>query len=472
MEGRNRNFKAYGVLAMAMLVFIMLVLFLPDSFSHPAKLMTAIISFGIILWAFEPIPLGVTGLIVLLLMLLLEVADSTVIFSGFASPAIYLIVGGMMLAQSVNETTLIKRVTYKMLKKWGGTTKGLVGSLVISQQIQAFFIPTTAVRSTLTIPIATMINKTLDARPESNLRKLIMLSVAFGGNISGTAIMTAAIGNVLTVELLERYAGIKITYFQWFYYTFPIWLLLIPSIWILLLKMFPLPKEQQSFPEIRTEMDARLEELGPVNNREIRCLLILLLTVGLWVSEPLHGLHPSIPALIGVVFMTLPGIGCATWENIVKINYNTILLLSVTLSMGYAFVDSGAADTISEYLSVDLFLGIVQNPLMAVVFIVVLTQIFHKLISNVSTAVVVLIPIIISLANNAEVNPLAMGFTAGLTSLYGFMLVVETMPNLLVHSTRLISQKDFLKPGFYATLITMAVTILVAMTWWRWIGLV
>lgn len=472
MEGRHRNFKAYGVLTVAMLVFIMLLLFLPDSFSHPAKLMTAIISFGIILWAFEPIPLGVTGIIVLLLMLLLEVADSTVIYSGFASPAIYLIVGGMMLAQSVNETTLIKRVTYKMLKKWGGTAKGLVGSLVISQQIQAFFIPTTAVRSTLTIPIATMINKTLDARPESNLRKLIMLSVAFGGNISGTAIMTAAIGNVLTVELLERYAGIKITYFQWFYYTFPIWLLLIPSIWILLLKMFPLPKEQQSFPQIRTEMEARLEELGPVNNREIRCLLILLLTVGLWVSEPLHGLHPSIPALIGVVLMTLPGIGCATWENIVKINYNTILLLSVTLSMGYAFVDSGAAETISEYLSVDLFLRIVQNPLMAVVFIVVLTQIFHKLISNVSTAVVVLIPIIISLANSAGVNPLAMGFTAGLTSLYGFMLVVETMPNLLVHSTRLISQKDFLRPGFYATLITMAVTILVAMTWWRWIGLV
>ncbi len=472
MEGHHRNFKSYGILVLASLVFIVLVLFLPDSFSHPAKLMTAIVCFGIILWALEPIPLGLTGIVILLLMLLFDVADSAVIYSGFASPAIYLIVGGMMLAQAVNETTLIRRVTYKMLKKWGGTSKGLVGSLIISQQIQAFFIPTTAVRSTLTLPIAAMINKTLDARPESNLRKLIMLSVAFGGNISGTAIMTAAIGNVLTVELLERYAGIKITYFQWFYYTFPIWLLLIPSIWILLLKMFPLPKEQQSFPKIQTEMEVKLEELGPVNYREIRCLLILLCTVGLWVSEPLHGLHPSIPALIGVVLMTLPGIGCAKWENIVKINYNTILLLSVTLSMGYAFVDSGAADTISQYLSVDLFLAIVQNPLVAVIFIVALTQVFHKLISNVSTAVVTLIPIIISLANNAEVNPLAMGFTAGLTSLYGFMLVVETMPNLLVHSTRLISQKDFLKPGFYATLITMAVTILVAMTWWRWIGLV
>ena len=45
---------------------------------------------------------------------------------------------------------------------------------------------------------------------------MIMLGVAYGGNISGTAVMTAAIGNILTVELFNRFAGINITYFQWF----------------------------------------------------------------------------------------------------------------------------------------------------------------------------------------------------------------------------------------------------------------
>ena len=55
-----------------------------------------------------------------------------------------------------------------------------------------------------------------------------------------------------------------------------------------------------------------------------------------------HGMHPSIPALMGAVLMTLPGIGFASWESVVKINYNTVLLLSVTLSMGYTLIDSGA----------------------------------------------------------------------------------------------------------------------------------
>jgi sodium-dependent dicarboxylate transporter 2/3/5 len=468
----NEDFKIFAAIALAIFGFLIMFYCLPDTFSISAKLMTSIITLGIILWSLEPIPIGLTALIILLLMLIFNVADSSIIFSGFASPATYLIVAGMMLATAVNETSLIKRLTYKILKRWGSHAKGLLGSIIIIQQIQAFFIPSTAVRSALILPVSSMIIKTVDARPGSNLRKMIMLGVAYGGVISGTAVMTAAIGNILTVELLYRFAEIKITYFQWFFYTFPLWLILIPSIWLLLLKIFPLPTEQQNFPMMEQEMEARIKDLGPVNKQEISCLIILFLIVSLWLTEPIHRMHPSIPALIGVVVMTLPKIGIADWEPVVKINYNTVLLLSVTLSMGYTFVDSGAAHTISEYLSVNWFMTIIQNPLLAVVVVTLITQLFHKMISNVSTAVVVLVPVIISVAKNAGIDPLVIGFTTGLTCLFGFILIVESMPNLLAHSTGMITQKDFLKPGLYATVITIIATLLVASTWWSWIGLV
>lgn len=459
-------------IALAIICFLGIFFLLPDTFSTTGKLMMSIIIFGIILWSLEPIPIGLTALILLLFMLIFNVADSSIIFSGFASPATFLIVAGMMLAAAVNETTLIKRMTYEVLKRWGSSSKGLVGSIIIVQQIQAFFIPSTAVRSALMLPVSSMIIDTIDAKPGSNLRKMIMLGVAFGGVISGTAVMTAAIGNILTVELLNRFAGINITYLQWFYYTVPLWLILIPSIWYLLLKIFPLPKEQQYYPLIRKEMEARLNEIGPVNKREIRCLLILFFIVGLWLTEPLHGMHPSIPALIGVVLMTLPKIGVAAWEPIVKIDYNTVLLLSVTLSIGYTFVDSGATHTISHYLSVDWFVTLLQNPFITIIVVILTAQLFHKLISNVSTAVVTLVPIMISVATNAGLDPLIVGFTTGLTCLFGFILIVESMPNVLAHSTGMISQNDFLKPGLYATLITIIATVFIASTWWRWIGLI
>ena len=91
-----------------------------------------------------------------------------------------------------------------------------------------------------------------------------MLSVAFGGNISGTAIMTAAISNILTVELLYQFTNIKITYVQWFLYTFPLWLILIPAIWLLLIKGIPITdKKNNLFQWLKIEMEKKIEELGP-----------------------------------------------------------------------------------------------------------------------------------------------------------------------------------------------------------------
>ena len=164
----------YIAIAFAVVGFLIMSIGLPDTFSTSAKVMTGIITFGIILWTFEPIPIGLTALIILLLMLIFNVADMAMIFSGFSSPATYLIVAGMMLATAVNETSLIKRISYKIVKKWGSDAKGLLGSIIVIQQIQAFFIPSTAVRSALMLPVSTMIIETVDAKQGSNLRKMLM----------------------------------------------------------------------------------------------------------------------------------------------------------------------------------------------------------------------------------------------------------------------------------------------------------
>ncbi|GAB7386465.1 DASS family sodium-coupled anion symporter [Bacillaceae bacterium] len=434
-------------------------------------MMTSIVVGGVILWALEPVPLGLTSILIIVAMLLFDAVPMDVAFSGFASPAVFLIIAGMMLAQAVNQTNLVKRVAYFILAKWGGTAEGILAGLLLINQIQAFFIPATAVRTTLTMPIALMLLELLEAKAGHNLRKLVLLGMAFGGNISGTAIMTAAIGNILTVELLNRYLGMKVSYFEWLLYAFPVWILLIPAAWLLLLKMYPLEPSERAFPQLKREMENKLQELGKLQTAEKKCLLIIVATVLLWMTEPLHGLHSSVTAFIGVALMAFPGIGFTPWEPVVKINFNTVLLLGTTLSMGYALNESGAAQLLGEIFSVPWIGAVLQNPAYAVIFVVIVTQIFHLAISNVSTAVVTLLPIIIGLSREFGVDPFLLCFVAGLTSLHGYILVVETMPNLIVHSTGLIAQKEFIRPGIYMTILTTLVIVFVALTWWRWIGL-
>lgn len=442
---------------------------LPGS-SDSAKIMLALLVLSVFYWTFEPLPLGVTAVLLLVLMLLFKIVTMDIIFSGFSSPAIFLIIGGMMLARGVNDTPLAKRLAYLILAKWAGTAKGLLASILIIPQMQAFFIPAVAVRATLILPVALMALDHIGVKKNANLRKMILLGVAFGGTISGTIVMTAAIGNILTVELLKQFLGIQITYLQWFMYTFPIWLFLIPLSWLILIKSFPLPKENEEFHHLKEEMDKKLKELGTINTDEKKCIGILILIVCLWFTEPLHGLHPSIPTLIGVILMSFPGVGCSKWDNMVKINFDTILIMGVTLSLGYAFNQSGAAELVGATLSAGWIIDLLRSPIIGVAAILIITQILHLAVANVSTAVVTLIPIFIGLSGKAGADPVLICLTASLACLHGYILVVEATPNIIVHSTGQIQQKEFIVPGIYMTIIMVLVTMLTAVTWWNWIG--
>ncbi|MBX9973587.1 DASS family sodium-coupled anion symporter [Cytobacillus firmus] len=442
---------------------------LPGS-SDSAKIMLALLVLSVFYWTFEPLPLGVTAVLLLVLMLLFKIVTMDIIFSGFSSPAIFLIIGGMMLARGVNDTPLAKRLAYLILAKWAGTAKGLLASILLIPQVQAFFIPAVAVRATLILPVALMALDHIGVKKDGNLRKMILLGVAFGGTISGTIVMTAAIGNILTVELLKQFLGVQITYLQWFMYTVPIWLFLIPLSWLILIKSFPLPKENEEFHHLKEEMDKKLKELGTINTDEKKCIGILILIVCLWFTEPLHGLHPSIPTLIGVILMAFPGVGCSKWDNMVKINFDTILIMGVTLSLGYAFNQSGAAELVGDALSAGWIIDLLRSPLTGVASILIITQILHLAVANVSTAVVTLIPIFIGLSAKSGADPVLICLTASLACLHGYILVVEATPNIIVHSTGQIQQKEFIIPGIYMTIIMMIVTILTAVTWWNWIG--
>jgi sodium-dependent dicarboxylate transporter 2/3/5 len=470
-RGSSLNFSKIIIMFIGIALMSGVYIILPAEYNESARIMLALLVLSVFYWTFEPVPLGLTALILLVLMLVFGVVTTEVVYSGFSSPAIFLIIGGMMLAKGVNGTPLTKRIAYIFLSRWGGTAKGLLGSIIIIPQIQSFFIPAAAVRATLMLPVALLSLDTIGERAKGNLGKMILLGVAYGGTVSGTAVMTAAIGNILTVELLKDFLGIKITYIQWFTYTFPIWLILIPVVWYTLLRRFPLTEEEKSFPHVKEEMKKKLDSLGKLNIQEKKCLGILTLIVALWFTEPLHGLHPSIPALIGVVLMALPGIGCSNWDNLIKINFDTVLLMGVTLSLGYAFNKSGAAALIGKSLSSEWMLELLRSPVIAVITILIITHILHLAVANVSTAVVTLVPIFIGLSTKAGVDPVLICLTASLACLHGYILVVEATPNIIVHSSGRIQQKEFIMPGIIMTILMSAVVVLIAVTWWKWLGL-
>ncbi|QQK77484.1 DASS family sodium-coupled anion symporter [Salicibibacter cibarius] len=448
--------------------FFIPLLLLPEGVSWEAKSTIAIMVFAIFLFALEPIPLGMTSVLSMVLLLLLQSVPVDVVLSGFANPAVFLIIAGMMIAEGVRQTPLINRVTYALLSKVGHSAKGTFHGLFLLMQMQAFFIPATAVRVTLIMPIVLSVLSAVGAKKESNFSKLMLVGTAYAGNISGTAVLTAAVGNILTIEILQLYVGRTLSYFDWLLYSFPIWLLLMGTIPFIVWKCFP--PEDYSFAPLKKQMKKEKENLGALTKAERKCIGILCLTVVLWMTQPLHGYHPTVPALLAVVLMGMPKVGFIDWKNLVKVNFDMVLLIGATLSLGFALIESGAIDLLEEVLSAEWLLAAFSEPWLALLLVVVLSQIYHLGVTNVSTAVVTLLPVFIGLSTQVGLDPVVISVAAGLTTLYGYILVVETMPNVVAHGTGLIEQKDFYIPGIWATIATTIITLLVVYTWWNWLG--
>src|SRR5690606_13398334 len=121
-------------------------------------------------------------------------------------------------------------------------------------------IPATAVRSSLVLPIILRIINSVRANRDSNFSKLMLIGTAFGGTISGTAILTAAIGNILTVEILSVYLGTSLSYFDWFIYALPIWILVTLVVPWIIWKIYK--PEKYDFSKLQIEMQEKRIELG------------------------------------------------------------------------------------------------------------------------------------------------------------------------------------------------------------------
>lgn len=85
------------------------------------------------------------------------------------------------------------------------------------------------------------------------------------------------------------------------------------------------------------------------------------------------------------------------------------------------------------------------------------------------------IPIVISVLQHVErsgvnVNVLGVAMVLQFAVSFGFMLVVNAPQNLVAYGTGAFQGRDFTRSGVVITLAGYATLLLLAATWWSWLG--
>ncbi len=425
----------------------------------------AILAFAVTLWVTEAIPFAVTSLFVVLLIPVFRIADyPTVVRVGFGNPIITFFIGVLILSAAFSRSGLGSRLVLNILLKVGTRCDRVLLGFLFVGAILSMWITDMAVAALL-LPLGVGLLKDAKLRlRESNFGKALMISCAFGPLIGGIATPAGTGANPIAISYLKELAGLDISFLQWMSFGLPASLLMIPAGWLLLLRVFP--PEIESLPIERREIENNLAALGRLKGIEIKTLFVFLMTISLWVLTPaLEKLSDGaidLPiqavALFGGLCLFLPRMGVLTWKEAQSdVDWGGILLIVAGLSLGMMVYETGAARWLALVLMGEI--GVVHFMIRPFV-IVISVALLHLLFSSNTVTGTIIMPILIALAAELNLDAWVIAGPAAFTSSLAFILVTESPTNVIPYASGYFSIKDMAKAGLWMTLIAaVCVTI-------------
>ncbi len=444
----------------------------------------ALVLLVVIWWLTEAVPLPVTALLPGVVLPILHVcgADGGKLylftpkntFANYASPVIYLFLGGFLIAGAMGKWGLDRRFTLWILTRGNlaNHASGILLGVMAATAFLSMWVSNTATAAMM-LPLALGILTRAGIQPgRSPYGTSLMLGVAWAASIGGVGTLIGTPPNGIAVSILAG-AGIPHPDFLgWMKFGVPYVLLTIPLAWLILRIIFP--PEIQSIPGGKDALLAERRELGRWSAGEKATLAVFLLAVVLWISNPflgyllpgttvkrLTGLDEYTIALLAAVLLFVIPVNwrrrefALDWSDSKAVDWGTLLLFGGGIALSEAIFRTGLAGWIASS-----FIGLVGHPstLLLTFMIVILMAFLTEVTSN--TAVTsMMVPVVIVIARSSGVDPTTLSVAAAVAASMAFMLPVATPPNALVYGTGRVSITAMIKAGFFLEITGWLLTV-------------
>jgi sodium-dependent dicarboxylate transporter 2/3/5 len=456
-------------------LFLVILLQPLDGLSVQAHRLAAVFAMVITLWVTEAIPLQATALLGPALAVMMGVAPARDAFAPFADPIIFVFIGSFILAQAIFVHRLNERIAYGVmsLKFVGGSpVRVLVAYGAIAFAI-SMWISNTATTAML-LPIGMSLLAFM--RSEAGIRKEYATSLAlmtsYGASLGGAGTPVGTPPNLITIGMIERYAGLRVSFFQWTIIGTVIGLVLMAFVFIYLNLVGPSGvKEIEGCTAI---VQDRKRALGPWARAEKNTIAAFLVTVTLWVLPGICSVvlglnHPatvwvsatfpeSVAAMIGAVLLFVLPINrtersTLTWKEAAKIDWGIVLLFGSGLALGGMAFSTKLAEAVGTGLTNHLpITSPASLTFAAALFGVLIGEMMsHTAAANIAT------PIIIAVAQAAHVNPVGPAIATCLGTAVGLMFPVSTPPNAIVYASGEVTMTSMIRHGFVVGIVGLIV---------------
>ena len=484
------NLKPIWFVVSFIALFGILLIPTGEGLTLAGKQALAILAFAIIMWVTEAVSYTVSSILIVGIITIalsfaapltgetteaMGTSDSIKLaLSGFSSSAVALVAAALALAAAMQATGLHKRLALLVLKFAGEKTSNvLIGAIAIST-ILAFFVPSATARAGAVVPILLGMVAAFGLATNSRLGALLIITAAQAVSVWNVGIKTAAAQNIVATNFIETSMHQQVSWGQWFMWAAP-WSVLM-SIALFFIMRWAIKPEVDHIEGGRAVIERNLKELGPISGKEIRLIIVAVILLFLWATEKsLHPFDSATVTIVAIGFLLLPKVGVFSWKTAEKlINWGTLIVFAVGISLGSLLLKTGAA----EWLSEKTFgaIGITNMPMLAMIAIVGLfTILIHLGFASATSLSSALIPVFIALAQSvpgAANGGIGFVIIQQFLICFGFLLPISAPQNMLAYGTGAFTAKQFLKAGIPITVVGYLLVLLLSATYWKWIGLV
>jgi len=469
----------------AMLIGLVLALlfyfFNPFSLA-PKSVAVLSVAFAMISWwILEAAPLAVVALVPIVVFPLLGITTVKEVTKSYSDSTVFLFMGGFFIALAIEKWNLHKRIALGIINITGTNGNQIILGFIIATCFLSLWLSNTAT-TMMMLPIAGSVIHVITKHHNKdgnikNFSLVLMLSIAYASNFAlGTIIGTPP--NVAYVAHISERFNYIIGFTDWMIVFMPLTIVMTFGLYWVMVKWL-YPNKISHSAEGKAFIQEELAKLGKISLPEKRVLIIFVITVFLWITKDMINgfqkaivLDDAIIAMAGGLTLFIVSAGtkeviAATeneddsqnrlldWQDTSKMAWGILLMFGGGIALAKALEDANLLQQLGSYIA--SFSS--TNLLLMILVVTTLSVFLSEVMSNVAQ-VIVLAPVISSVAIALKMDPLSLGIPMTLGASVASMLPMGTPPNAIVFASGHVKIKDMIKTGFVLNIICIIIITL------------
>lgn len=366
------------------------------------------------------------------------------VLSWAVDPVMALFFGGFVLGVATESSGLDKRLTQFAIRSSGKSFGKFLLFVILITAFLSMWMSNIAAAALVLACLHPILGKFGN---DHILRRALLIGVALGADFGGIATPIGTGPNAIAIASIS--ATQPISFLSWMAFAFPLTIGMLIASYLVL--SWRVRRDTSEWTDKNGELkDSVFEsEILPDNRSgQIGFLIVLIGTIILWLTEPLHKVPAAVVALGSAAVLFLSGI--LAKKDLLRVDWSTLLLIAGGITLGRLLEQSALVKTVAANVPfADL------DPTLSLFILCLASAVLSALMSNTAT-VVLLIPLASALIPSPSTAILI-----AVSASFGIPFIISTPPNAMVFGQGGVRFADLFWPGI---LLMVAGCLLVSVT--------